>query len=94
MTVIARIKAKIGKETELRSELLLLVNATRLESGCRSYDLYESEKEPELFFTHETWSGPEAHAAHFGTQHVKRILGKAPELLAEPLQVHELSKII
>ncbi len=93
MTVIARIKAKVGKEEDLRSELLILVSASRLESGCKGYDLYESEEEPGLFFTQETWTGPESHAAHFGTPQVKRILSKVPELLAEPLQVHELRMI-
>ena len=40
LSLVARIKAKPGKEAELRQVLTALVQPTRAEEGCLTYDLH------------------------------------------------------
>ena len=93
VTVIARVRAKSGKEKELREVLLGLVAPTRAEAGCLNYDLHESVDRPGLFFFYENWTNPAEMARHFETLHVKEALKKAETLLAEPLEIQNLSLI-
>lgn len=91
LTVIARLHAKPGKEAALRRALLDLIAPTRREAGCLSYDLHESITEPGLFFFYESWKNEEALSLHFQTSHILELQKKSGELLAEPLELHQLS---
>ena len=93
LTVLARLQAKPGKESELRQALLGLINPTRLEPGCVRYDLHESNEKPGLFFFYEIWKSSQALAQHFETHHLRDMQKKAPELLSEPLDLQYLSMI-
>ncbi len=93
ITVIARVRAKPGKEKELREALLALVEPTRAEASCGNYDLHESIERPGLFFFHENWSSKDGLAQHFETPHIKNTLAKTEALLAEPFEIHALSMI-
>ena len=55
ITVLARLRAKKGLESRLRQELQSLLDPTRAETGCISYDLHESGEEPGLFLFYENW---------------------------------------
>ena len=93
LTVIARLRAKPGKESELRKALHGLITPTRAETGCLKYDLHESNEKPGLFFFYETWTNAESLAKHFETPHLIEIQRRTPDLLAEPLELHSLSRI-
>lgn len=55
VTVVARIKAKPEASTKVREELLKLIEPTRKESGCISYDLHQDNEDTTLFFFLENW---------------------------------------
>ncbi len=55
VTVIARIKAKLGYDGDVRKELLALAEPTRKEPGCINYDIHLSRDHPCLFMIHENW---------------------------------------
>lgn len=93
VTVIARAKAKKGKEAELREALVGLLAPTRSEEGCINYDMHVSTEDPGLFFFHENWKSRESIGRHMEAPHVKAILARAPALLAESLQIHFLSRV-
>ena len=56
LTVIAQVKAKPGKEAEVRKELLSLVAPSRKDEGCLNYDLHQSADNPAEFLFHENWA--------------------------------------
>ena len=64
MNVIAEIKAKAGKEREVRSMLTALVEPSRAEDGCKAYHLLEAKHAPGTFFTYEEWTSEEALQQH------------------------------
>ena len=55
LTVIAKLKAKSGREEQPREMLQSLVEPTRAEKGCISYDLHRSHEDPRLFVFYESW---------------------------------------
>jgi quinol monooxygenase YgiN len=83
LTVIAYMKAKPGKEDELRQALTALIEPTRAESGYVNYDLHESVEQPGLFFFYENWESPEHLDAHLETPHLVDFAGRTGDLLDE-----------
>jgi len=85
--VIARLKAKPGKEGELRSLAAALLAPTRTEAGCIRYELLENDADPaELTFVEE-WQSENALQAHLATAHVQYALSRCPDLLVGNLDL-------
>ena len=87
VTVVARIKAKSGKEGYVKQELLKLLSPTRSEAGCINYDLHQSLDNKTHFLFHENWASQEAFNKHLETSHVKNFLNQADQLLAEAAEI-------
>ena len=87
ITVLARLKAKPGKEEQLREALVSLIEPTRRETGCINYDLHLGLEDKVLFMFYENWTSKEVWEAHLASNHLKSFLNRADELLAEPLDV-------
>jgi quinol monooxygenase YgiN len=76
LTVVAQIKAKPGKESQVRQELLSLVDPSRNDAGCLNYDLHQALDNHALFLLHENWT-TEAHLEqHLQKQDVKAVLAR------------------
>lgn len=87
VTVIARCKAKPGKEAEVRKEILALVAPTRAEAGCLNYDLHVSADDPGLFVLYENWKSKADLDAHLATPYLVRFKTLAPGLLSGPIDI-------
>lgn len=87
LTVLARIRAKKGKETEVLRAVTALLGPTKAEDGCINYDLHCSKDDPTLFFLYETWKSRKALDEHLATPYLQDFLGKAPDLLAEDVDL-------
>jgi quinol monooxygenase YgiN len=92
LTVIARIKAKPGREAELEQELRAIIVPTHKEAGCLRYTLHRSMGDPAFFVTIERWASKEAVEQHMATPHIQALLKKGPDLLASlpDIQAYEL----
>jgi quinol monooxygenase YgiN len=90
--VIARSVARKGKENQLRELLRSMLVPTRPESGCKLYDLYESETKGRFYF-YERWESREALDQHAASPHFKRLEQAIGELLQEPFEVNILEAI-
>jgi quinol monooxygenase YgiN len=93
VTVLARIKAKIGMEQKVKEELLALVKPTRLEEGCINYHLHQAFDDKTLFVFYENWSSKEDLDKHMATAHFQGFATKADELLAESVEITLLEMI-
>ena len=89
--VVAVLPAKPGQEETVRAALTALVEPTRAEEGCLSYDLYESAAAPGTFVTVELWRGQADLDAHLKTPHVQQALGAAGDALDGPPAIHPLT---
>jgi quinol monooxygenase YgiN len=93
ITVIARFKAKQGSDQPLKELLLSLIENSRSDKGCISYDLHQALDDPELFVFYETWENKELLSEHSATAHIRQFRSNVKSLLAEPPEVILLSKI-
>ena len=82
LRVIARVKARPGKVDELLSVLSSLIEPTRKEPGCISYNLFQNNQDPTDFALIEEWKNGVALESHLVTKHFKGALVKLPSLVA------------
>lgn len=69
VTVIAKLVAKPEAITEVKIELLKMVDPTRQEEGCLTYRLHQDNEDPALFLFYEIWENIERLIAHTQTRH-------------------------
>lgn len=70
LIVIARMKARAGKEKELAALLKGFLAPTRRETGCILYDLHVDRNDPAAFAFYERWKDDAALDAHLKTPHM------------------------
>lgn len=87
ITVVARIKAKVGREEDVKKELTALIAPTRLEPGCLKYDLHQSSEDKSLFMFYENWAARKDLDEHLKMPYLQEFLGKAEKILAEPVEI-------
>src|SRR5206468_5457464 len=87
LTVVAKVRAKPGREADLEREFRAIVGPTHAESGCLRYTLHRSVEDRALFITVERWVSKEAVDQHFGAPHIQSLLKKTDELLASPPEI-------
>lgn len=57
---VVGLRAKKGKEEELRKDLIAVVEPSRKEEGSMRYELFADESDPGHFVFVEHWASPEA----------------------------------
>lgn len=93
LTVIASMRARPGKEQDLRDALEALVPPTTQEAGYVNYDLHQGVEDPAVFFFYENWESGEALDAHLAAPHLQQILTRLDELLDGELSISRLRRI-
>jgi quinol monooxygenase YgiN len=91
--VIARSVARSGKENELRELLRGMLAPTRAESGCKLYELYESDS-PGRFYFYEIWENHAALGQHAASAHYKHLVRTVGELIETPFEVNILERTL
>lgn len=90
LQVVAVLTAKPGSEKLVEEALSALVEPTRSETGCTSYQLFASAVDKTTFITVETWTSQADLDAHLQTPHVQQALSAAGDHLALPPAIHPL----
>lgn len=93
VTVIARSVARQGREDQLRELLRGMLAPTRAETGCRLYELYESDSKGRFYF-YEIWESQAALDRHAASPHFKHLEQTVAELVKEPFEVNILERIL
>jgi|ERR1700722_18515034 len=91
--VIARSVARKGKESQLGELLRGMLAPTRAESGCKLYELYESDSKGRFYF-YEMWESQAALDQHAASPHFKHLEQTVGELVQEPFEVNILERIL
>ncbi len=93
LQAVAVLTAKSGSQQQVSEALAALVEPTRSEAGCVSYQLFVSAADPATFITLETWRSQADLDAHMQTPHVQQALAAAGEHLAAAPAVHPLRAV-
>ena len=83
LRVVARIKAKSETVSEVRELLCSLVEPTRKEFGCITYELLQNTEDPTDFTFVEEWESDAALASHAASDHLKAIGPKLRPVVVE-----------
>lgn len=87
MYVVARFRAKEGKEEALKNVLVALVAPTRRELGCYQYDLLQNPVDAHDFCFVERWENEKTLDQHLASEHIKKGREQFADLVAESPQV-------
>ncbi len=88
--VVAHVRAKPGKEPELRAVTLPLVAKVRAEPNNLLYFLQEDRESPGHFVFYEIFASKADFEAHNATAHVQAWFARLPELADGDVQVMRL----
>ena len=75
MIVVARLKAKNGKEEEMETALREMVSKVEKEEGTLVYTLHRSQKDPSVFLFYEKYKDKDALSHHSSTPYFKELFG-------------------
>ncbi|NQZ91529.1 MAG: antibiotic biosynthesis monooxygenase [Moritella sp.] len=93
LTIVANIEAKADKIEFVKTELLKLIEPTRLEAGCIQYDLHQDNNNPALFTFVENWVSNELLQQHLNSPHLKMYV-QATEGAVANFTLNEITKIV
>lgn len=92
LTIVANIIAKKDKIELVKSELIKLIEPTRLEQGCIDYDLHQDNENPAHFVFLENWTSRELLQKHLQSEHIAAYKA-ATEGAVELFTLNELTHI-
>ena len=94
IVVVGRVRTDADKRDELIRIAQAVAVASREESGCISYRIYEDTEIENDFVFVEEWEGSEALERHFGTPHIAEFMGAImPTVIAPPdVKFHTIEK--
>ena len=87
VTVIAKARAKPGREAELERILRVVIGPTHQETGCRLYALHRGLEDRNLFVMIERWTSKDDLDRHLATAHVQALFQAIPDLVATPPEI-------
>jgi len=93
LRVVARINAKPDKIDEVRELLSALVEQTRQEPGCITYDLLQNRNDPTDFTFVEEWASDSALDSHSISDHIKALAPKLQPIVTEPPDIRIYSLV-
>mgnify|MGYP000049342307 FL=1 len=83
LTIVANITAHIDKIDLVKTELLKLIEVTRIEPGCINYDLHQDNENPAHFMFYENWQTRELWQTHMNNQHLADYMAATEGAVAE-----------
>ncbi|MGI9015737.1 MAG: putative quinol monooxygenase [Euzebya sp.] len=91
--VIATVTCRPEGRDRLLEVVSTLIQASRTDEGCQSYDFYTSVSDPNTFRSVEMWDSAETAGAHLQQPHVASALEALPDLVAGPpeIMMHEVT---
>lgn len=92
--VVARVVALPDKVEQVKSVLLQIIEPTRQEQGCISYELLQNQQEPRDFTFVEEWENDALLQVHLASAHIHEAGKKLKGLVVgEPdIRVYRLIK--
>ncbi len=93
LTVVAFVETDEAKAEELKKVCLGLIEPSRKDKGCISYNFYQDTANPGKFTFIEQWESQELLDAHLKTPHLVAAGEAFGQILTKELQVITLNKL-
>ena len=93
LNVVAIAETSADKTEELKSICLGLIEPTRKEEGCISYDLYQDITNPGKFIFIENWKSKEHLDVHLKTPHLMAAGAAFGKIVTKEMVVMMLNKL-
>jgi quinol monooxygenase YgiN len=87
IVVVGRVRTDADKRGDLIRVGQAVAAASRAESGCLGYRLYEDTETENDFVFVEEWESDEALKRHFATSHIDEFMRAIPKTLVAPPDV-------
>ncbi|MCH4889222.1 antibiotic biosynthesis monooxygenase [Acidaminobacter sp. JC074] len=91
--VVARNHIKNDKLKEAVKLSMSLVETSRQEEGCLSYDLCQDTNDSQILTMIEEWFSKEALENHLRSDHVRDVFKKVEPLLEKETEIHVYHKV-
>lgn len=91
--VVARIRAREGKDEALKTVLSALIAPSRRELACFQYDLLQNINDPRDFTFVERWETQKALDEHAASAHVKKAGEQLEGLVEGPPEIHRYLQV-
>ena len=85
--IFGRFHAREACEAAVAATLSEVAGPSREEEGCLSLQVFQSTRDPRLFYIHSRWTSEAAFDHHAGLPHTVRFLERAQPLIDHPLDV-------
>lgn len=85
VTIISHVRARQGYEAIVSDLLKKLVEPTRAEEGCITYNLHQSLSDSKLFVLYQTWASEGHLERHGAAPHTAGFRRVAPTVLDGPI---------
>jgi len=92
-TIIGMVVAKPEKRVELLKVLAAQVEPTRAEPGNVNYDFHCDKMDPNIFIFYENFVDKAALEEHLQKPHLKPLMTRLEELVAEPISIMHLEML-
>lgn len=92
LTVIAELIVKEESIETVKTELLKLVEPTRLEEGCIEYRLHQDNDDSKVFIFFEIWENLTCLERHMESPHFKNYIASVDGMIVEKY-VHKMTRI-
>ncbi|GAA2793663.1 putative quinol monooxygenase [Kitasatospora sp. CM 4170] len=94
ITAVAVLRAKAGREADVRAQAAVMAAASLAEPGCISYRNYVDPDDPRSWVVVEEWASREAFEKHLTSPHLARSVELTSELLDGPPELRVLKAAV
>ncbi len=92
LTIVAELKAKPGKEAQLRQALQALIEPTRHQPGNINYDMLVSNQDPGVIIFYENWRTKAEWERHMKSSILVDFAKKQPDL-AQSWKLYQMTRL-
>ncbi|RYE09294.1 MAG: antibiotic biosynthesis monooxygenase [Sphingobacteriaceae bacterium] len=93
LNVIAKVTAKTDQIEAVKAGLLTVIEPTRREEGCISYELHQDIKDKNIFFFYENWDSLHHLEEHRLKPHMVELGHQIKDLLEHHMEVNLMDKL-
>ena len=92
VTVVAKLIVQDAVVETVKTELLKMIEPTRLEEGCIEYRLHQDNDDPKVFIFFEMWENMDCLERHMATPHYRNYIAVVEGMIAEKT-VHKMTRL-
>jgi quinol monooxygenase YgiN len=92
VTVVAKLIVHETALESVKTELLKMIEPTKMEEGCIEYRLHQDNDDPKVFIFFEMWENLACLEQHMATPHFSSYITAVEGMIAEKT-VHKMTRI-